>query len=386
MLNRSRHNLWILPLCIALLGAMIFTWGDNPALFLSMTILLIIGSYIIKVNFRTGRIFSWRFGIPAFYLMMFFIMPLSNQLLGNKDFSNMEGVNRAVLIAAIGLVLFQMGLQLYHALFKRLSPQIKTRSLAQYWPLSAANRISKVWLTLLIGSAAHYFSFRYGYYGLNYVDIPDWSFAGVATSFSALAEIASIIAWVRYYQNKSPNILHWRILALTSTLILVLFSIGANSKWFLVQPFIIIIFAQYAGRRNVGFRWIALLAFLYIVVVYPAILLYRATYTPGVDRGTLIILFLKTIASPEMWSVYAENWTAFIAGVDRGLLQTFTTIVSQTGHEVEYVLGATYRQGFEALVPRFIWADKPSLNLGNFIGQYYGLIGPYDEITNISPI
>lgn len=350
-----------------------------------MTVLLLSSVYVISLNYKKWKFLSWSTGIPIFYLMMFFLIPLVNQLTGNKDFKMIQSVNSAVLIAAFGLITFLMGSLLYNLIFYKLLPLRNIKDITEYWPLNVLNGYATVWITLFAGSIAHYYSFRYGYYGLNFVEIPEWPFAGVVVTLSILAETASIVAWCRYFDGNEQINSRWKCLALTSTIILIFFSLGANSKWFLVKPFVIIVLAQYVSNRKINYYWITISLIVYLVFAYPLISLFRTTLYPGIESKAIIIMFFKVFSFQDIWSVYTENWAKFLTGIDRGLLQTFAAIVSKTGHDVDYVLGETYRHGFEALVPRFLWPEKPSLNIGNYIGHYYELIGSTDDITNISP-
>ena len=99
---------------VGLIGAMIKAWGENPELILSMAALLFSGGLVIHLNYRYGRLLSWKIWIPAFYLLMFFLFPLGSQLVGNTDFSSLQKVSTAVSIAAFGLLTFGMGSLLYH--------------------------------------------------------------------------------------------------------------------------------------------------------------------------------------------------------------------------------------------------------------------------------
>jgi hypothetical protein len=65
-------------------------------------------------------------------------------------------------------------------------------------------------------------------------------------------------------------------------------------------------------------------------------------------------------------------------------LDLLADVIRRTPHEIPYWGGATYLSLVGSFVPRFLWPDKPTKELGQEFGHRYGYVGSRDSRTAIN--
>jgi len=63
---------------------------------------------------------------------------------------------------------------------------------------------------------------------------------------------------------------------------------------------------------------------------------------------------------------------------------TFAAVVELTPNPIPYWNGASYATLYWALIPRFIYPDKPTKTIGQDFGHRYGLLGKFDRNTSFN--
>jgi hypothetical protein len=72
----------------------------------------------------------------------------------------------------------------------------------------------------------------------------------------------------------------------------------------------------------------------------------------------------------------AINRTAYIV--------LFSEVMEDTPKPIPYWGGETYLNLFTSFIPRAIWSDKPTENIGNIFGRRYGYLNQDDDVTSLN--
>ncbi len=325
--------------------------------------------------------FSWQFGIPAFYMLMFVILPLANRVSGTLPavVSDSE-IADAMLVLTVGIAAFWGGSKFF----------LNLRSDTYHLGMTSIRELdilSKSWALgslLVMGGLSMIWSYFFGYYGLLVTSANDLSKgAGLAATLAFFVMIAHSITWTIFLETRRRTFL---ILGIFSILIMAGSGIISNSKTQLMLPFFLTGISVWGVTGKFPTRLILASLVIYIFVAYPVVTALRGGVLASYDdssRKELAELIWEFVSAGE-WTNFA-NETSATQSLDRGLLPYFTQIVAQAGNNVEYFYGETFKSALEIFVPRFLYPDKPDMNIGNWTAQAFGVLLPYDTVTNLSP-
>jgi hypothetical protein len=319
---------------------------------------------------------SWSAGIPIFYGVFFAVLPLLTRLSSPEDALTEAKVPPALLVAALGLTAFVAGTNIMR-LSKGPEPAYNMGGLLN---LDVTKKPFVLMVLILIGGAALLWSFLFGYFGLNQADGAGDS-AGAISIISFSLTIAHAMAWNSYFSKKM--LLKTGIF---TTLLLVGSGVLANSKSTMLAPLVIIGLTYWGVSRRIPYKLIIASVLFYVLVVFPFVTASRYAMAASQFTGGKLDLAGKMLdyLSSNEWSQVASDFDA-VENLGTRLLPYFADIIHQTGHTLPFMEGRTISQGFEATVPRFIYPDKPALDIGNWTAKEYGAIGWHDDITNLSP-
>jgi hypothetical protein len=183
----------------------------------------------------------------------------------------------------------------------------------------------------------------------------------------------------------------WRLLTYAGVAAFFLLGIGSGSVAAAAFYGTIIVVAAWIGRGRLSTTWIMgiLLAAILIVSLRGVTDQYRkmAWYTnegQSAIEGPLMFfgLLQKRIVSDGIQGTVEKG---FVTSAGRSAnLDLLADVIRRTPDEVPYWGGETYLSLVGAFVPRFLWPDKPTKELGQGFGHRYGYIGANDSMTAIN--
>jgi hypothetical protein len=204
--------------------------------------------------------------------------------------------------------------------------------------------------------------------------------------FILLAQMQSfVIALLFYYQlqgrlSKAYVFTLWAVLVPAKTL-------NSMTSGLLAQVMfdaLILMGAYWVARRK--WPWKAALVFAVLIIPFLGVkheyrnAVWRAEESPGVvGRASLFVdLVLEGFETRE--NFFSESYRAVVERSD--MLTTFAAVVYLTPDVVPYWGGDSYATLFWALIPRFLYPDKPQKVLGQGFGHRYALLDRKDTTTS----
>lgn len=195
------------------------------------------------------------------------------------------------------------------------------------------------------------------------------------------------LGWLRYFSPGTSQAVRRAILTLTVGVMLILALIGSVKP--LVVPLVIIGFSYWRVHRRIPYRMIISIALIY-VTLNPVKFLWRQHLwnTPGpVSIVQNIGFFVTAFSDYYFKGVRLEEATVDASTMAVNRLSdapVLSRAVHYTPLHIPYWNGETLKALPYALIPRFLWPDKPTAIYGNLFGRYYRLIGSHDTFTFIS--
>jgi hypothetical protein len=300
-------------------------------------------------------------------------------MIGGDMPATQKELTEALLVAVMGLLAFCVGV----AVTRLFRPPSMSNGLLSMLRSEAFTRPLTVATLMGIGSLALLWSYVFGYFGLVATTGADaGDAAGAVSAIGFLLTIAHVVAWNRFFLDRDRRFLQ---LGLISTLVMLTFGLFANSKGQVVAPFFYIALCSWGASGKFPVKLLLIPLLLYIFVAFPFVTASRLALQGGlqVSNYELAHATIDYLFSGQ-WLSDAADFNA-IEPLGRGLLPYFALIVQQAGSTVEFALGRTLEQGFELLVPRALYPDKPDMNIGNWTAQNFGVVSVTDDLTNISP-
>ena len=348
----------------------------------------VVGAGLICVgHVRAYDLPSWRAGIPIFYFVMFFVLPLFQQLSGFADLQQRDAAPKAWLLALAGLVVFSAVIAYMETQSLR-----KPKSWEARWPLNTLTSFPAVTFMAIVGIAATVWSVNFGYYGLQIVEAERrTTTSGIISSLAIFVDLASVIAWVKVWDASLVRRRGaWTILGIALVVAGMYFGLFSNSKAALIKPAGIAMLAYFAVRRRFNGPILAAVILAYTTVVYPFVTTFRIQH--GQDSLSGSELFDESVRHFKSldW-VYGNAVPAADAGdteafssLGRSLFTTYADIIDTVDRRGG-VHGQTIVAALAFVVPRVLWPDKPEETVGNFVGHFIEILQPGDNITNVSP-
>lgn len=143
------------------------------------------------------------------------------------------------------------------------------------------------------------------------------------------------------------------------------------------------------GRFKLSWSIVAIVGALSVISLRGVTNQYRMLSWYGNEETGLVsesTLFVKLLTqSVEMEGIGPTLAKGFSTTEERSAnLDVLADVIRRTPAEVPYWGGETYLSLIGAFVPRFLWPDKPTKELGQGFGHRYGYLNPRDERTSLN--
>ena len=159
----------------------------------------------------------------------------------------------------------------------------------------------------------------------------------------------------------------------------------------LVMIAVVIAFALWAGRPHIEARWlIAGLVMMLVAVSFRGVVRdFRLVALLGTQQFTQrekLELMLKLLSNriEEDGVVKTLTWGGSQTAQRSATMDMFADVIRRTPDDVPYWKGETYYSLVGAMVPRFLWPDKPVKELGQAFGHRYRYLDPTNKSTAIN--
>lgn len=368
MLRSLEHLSWPLVAVLVVAISATIAYPLERALATTLFAIVVCGSLLLAPR-RLG-VLSWTAGIPLFYAVMFLVLPTLAALLGVEERAN-PYIPKAFYVAALGIAAFAGGVATTRV--------IPVQGTPTPWHVSFSTPF--IALLICVGAGAKLWSYFFGYFGLIHTGSDQIEAgAGLMNSLAFLLTLAHVIAWNTYFREK-----RLLFMAVFSTILMAAFAVVANSKEQMLLPFLLIGVSLWGVTGKFPYKLVMATVLLYIFVAFPFVTVLRMIAPLAGERSDV-----AEVAVDQLFSVdWADaDLVQIIAGkaLERGaLLAYFADIVHQAGQSVPLLNGRTLTVGLEAMVPRALYPDKPDMDIGNWTGQMFGAVAPWDDVTNLSP-
>ena len=183
----------------------------------------------------------------------------------------------------------------------------------------------------------------------------------------------------------------WRLVTYAGTAIFFLLGIGSGSVAAAAFYGTIIVVAAWIGKGRLGVLWIAGIVCGAVLIVslrgvteqYRKMAWYQNEGADAIEgSGMFFELLQQRIASDGVEETVDKGFSTS-AGRSANL-DLFADVIRRTPDDVPYWGGETYLSLVGAFVPRFLWPDKPTKELGQAFGHRYGYIGARDSRTAVN--
>jgi hypothetical protein len=183
----------------------------------------------------------------------------------------------------------------------------------------------------------------------------------------------------------------WRVLTYAGTSTFFLLGIGSGSVAAAAFYGTIIVVAAWIGRGRLGMVWIGGIVFGAVLIIslrgvtdqYRKMVWYQNESADAIEGPKMFLGLLQQRIASDGVQGTVEKGFATSAGRSANL-DLLADVIRRTPDEVPYWGGETYLSLVGAFVPRFLWPDKPTKELGQAFGHRYGYIGARDSNTAIN--
>jgi hypothetical protein len=183
----------------------------------------------------------------------------------------------------------------------------------------------------------------------------------------------------------------WRVLTYLGTSTFFLLGIGSGSVAAAAFYGTIIVVAAWIGRGRLGILWIGGIAFGAVLIIslrgvtdqYRKMAWYQNEGADAVEGPKMFFGLLRQRLESDGVQGTIEKGFATSAGRSANL-DLLADVIRRTPEQVPYWGGETYLSLVGAFVPRFLWPEKPTKELGQGFGHRYGYIGANDMKTAIN--
>lgn len=368
----SKELLVFVVIVAAIINFSLFSY--DIAFFISLYVAISFISIIIL--YKLNGLFSFMSIPPLYNLIYFWYLPLMDMFYGNNmDISTLKNVVYIYQLLSLGISVYTVFSVI---LFKSLNLYIKSTNRLMF-----INNTKLVFSFFIIGFFFIIYNFFFGYFGSVQATS---SIAGMASIFSTFLLFSFIISFINIKIKQSNHLFIYKFIFYTSLFIYLFLGILGKGKTKILFPFIIIFLINFIYFNRFNIRQVLIFVVLYFTFVFPFVSYWRNVgainynnSTEMISEGSNILLSGDWIENDDITNNNA------VTSLGRGLLKIFDRVIEKTGTSTPYALGESYIHGFGTFIPRFMWKDKPNLNIGNYFGRKYEIIGSEDNLTNISP-
>jgi hypothetical protein len=219
------------------------------------------------------------------------------------------------------------------------------------------------------------------------------SLPGILSGFLHLATMLSHIglALLIVLQVRGQLLGGYKIVLYAGLVSLILLAIGTGSIANGIFVSLSALLAMWVGRQRVRTRWIVIGLFGAAVFIslrgvaydYRRIAWFTNEQLPVTQRSQLLLGMLAArVQSDGIAGTVLHGWEA--VSTRSANLDLFADVVRRTPRQVPYWNGQTYMSLVGAAVPRILWPNKPTKQLGQAFGHRYGYLGENDRSTSIN--
>lgn len=215
-------------------------------------------------------------------------------------------------------------------------------------------------------------------------------FGGIVNLLTTLSHSAIVLLIVLMRRGKLPR---WMaIAAVTGIAAAVFMELGGSATGRVMFVLFAVLMGTWIGKRSISPRYI--IGGLLIAATCAAIRGVMAEWrmqvwvaehgqTSPLERSKKMLALLNTQVEREgALGAVSRGWN--IIGERSANTDLLVDVMYRTPSRIPYWDGFTYQSLSGALIPRFLWPDKPTKTLGQDFGHRYGYIGPNDTDTSIN--
>ena len=336
--------------------------------------------FVTVVAYGRTRVIGWSTAVPLFYLIMFGLMPLVEYAAGLDSLWGHGTMWRAQWVAVVGVASF--GVVTAGQRKRLLRAHLRERAIfGGCFEILRSRPV--VVACAAVGSLGALYGLNHGYFGLGVAAREVGSFAGLAVLAQTFLDVATVASWIHMLTTRS---LRWRILAWSCVVLEMGISLFSRSKGAMLAPLVLMAVTYWYVRGRMPLKASLAVLVAYVSIAYPFVTGWRQTGSTEYRNGSeMVVEGAEYLLGGRWWTDARPEVSETTTSLSRGLFGVFSVIVDQTGRETPYLGGATYLSALEGLVPRALWASKPTTTIGHMVGVKYGFIGATDELTNIAP-
>jgi len=306
-----------------------------------------------------GAIYAVYYGLPIFLLDDYSF----------KGYGTESGITESLWVALVGECLLLTAFYCAPRRMDKLLPRVNIE-------LEPTRAKAAAVVLGLVGLAATYLmELGIGLESFNavFVFVTQWALLSIAILY---------ILSLKGQLNTLLKIFLWLIMLP----ILLLIQLGGGSIATLVQTALVPIFIYWVVRRRIPVKAIIIC----VIVLVPLLGLkaeFRQTAWSAEQANVSVIQkgvnFINLITE-RFSGDYKQTYSASVdtTASRAAQLQTLDVVVEATPGAVPYWYGESYVTIFTTFIPRFLWPDKPSKNLGQAFGHRYSFIGDDDTWTS----
>jgi hypothetical protein len=211
---------------------------------------------------------------------------------------------------------------------------------------------------------------------------------GLSSLFSPIEHLAPLflfawfLSWAMFWKDPRSARNRFQVVALTCMALLVIYlTLGRKELGITILAFPSLAYGYVKHRFPIK-SFVALLLIL-VFVIFPLYNTFRYQ-KKSLDASERL---QRSVRQATHWQAdeYVErSMGAFFSRT--ALITSVAAILKDTGRWVDFAKGRTLLLlPVGLLIPRFVWPDKPVLNVAKEFGQTFQLVGALDEETNIAP-
>ncbi|HKY99194.1 MAG TPA: hypothetical protein VJL35_15175 [Gemmatimonadaceae bacterium] len=212
---------------------------------------------------------------------------------------------------------------------------------------------------------------------------------GVIQLFVSLQWLGIGLLTVLSRRNELSN--QGRLVLIGGTIAAMGVSLAQGNVLPLVMIAIVIAFALWTGRPHIEARWLIAGMFVALIAVSfrGVVRDFRMVALLGTQQFTQrekleLMLKLLTNRIEEDGVVETLTWGGSQTAQRSATMDMFADVIRRTPDDVPYWKGETYYSLVGAMVPRFLWPDKPVKELGQAFGHRYRYLDPTNKSTAIN--
>lgn len=321
-----------------------------------------INSLVFKVFFAYHTV---TLIFPTFWLVLFYSAEDVYEYQRLMYISEHDLFLASVFVFLYDLVLILVTVFLYQAVFDNTKKYIQTdRFRVNYLSIFFLIALSFLCKLYLIDIGAWFY--------FNNVELSNYPFANFAFIYEKLDIIVLTYLLFAYKFTNNKINLNLFLVFVSISLFFALISTSKEKIFLVLIPFVLWV---WNSKFRVSFILITPLAVLLVPYFFKFILMYR--YNPDLSFLDLFYLLGDSLHDTE----HTMKDNVFLGRLN---YQFVLARVIQVYGELKNEVGFLYSNNLIGLIPRFIWTDKPNIEIDyNAIGYQLGYVSAYDTATSL---